>query len=825
MQIARNRTLRLCRQFFVLLLALVVTDRCCAAEPPLLLKGGTIHAMDGKAAYIGSVLIVDGKIKQVGKNIKAPKGAKVIDVTGYQVTPGLIDCRSKLWITESAINDSGSKAEVEIELGVDPWLDQWRELASQGITSVYVQPASGGLMGGYGSWFNVGPASSVDEIVFDSKTGLQCSLGLSGNSQSRANQIKAFNKLFETAKKELDKEKAKDKSTSSSSKKTATSKKTETKKETPEKEKPKATPPQEKQKDAESESDSKDEEKKDEKDPLKIALRKLLQRELALSVEVHHADTLKAVLRTAEKYNLRVILGGLGKIGDAAETLGEANLPMVIGPLMPETSPPAYRKGGSRDWLASVVNEEGRLWAITGYPKKAIQSRDLRMQAAAAIRQGAAHASVLKAITINPARMFGVADKVGSIEAGKVANLAVFAGDPLDPATPVRMALCNGTITHDVEHPAGKLVATEPLSSAELPESLPKSYTIHSNRILGPDGKFYSGMLAVKDGKFVKPNGKQKAKHHYDLGDHVVTPGLVNAWTTLGQESVIWDSTESDMSHIRAIDGIDPAGKSASKFLAAGVIHIGVPPTAKSTSSGILGHLRLGSVNYVAKSDCASQFVLSAAARDANRFPSSLSAQFGLIQNLLSGSIAESNIYLSDTLANAIAQEKRDNLKTLVSGQRKSLFVADEVAEIRTAIRLSKQFKLSPILAAKSNVQEVVDDLAEHSFAMIVAENADAIDENLQQLVLLNSKGVSFAFASGTPEGIRHAAARLANAGMPAANVRGGLTVQGAKSMGMQSTSLTAGNPADFVIWDGDPLNLASQPIQVFVDGNLKTEK
>ena len=778
MQATSIRLIHLTIRSLFILVVLVFANLVSANDDSILLKDGTIHSMDGKAPFVGSILIVDGKIKNIGERIKPPKGAKVINLKGYQIAPGLIDCRSKLWLTESSLRDTGGKADVEVELGIDPWQDNWQDLASQGITSVYVQPASGGLMGGYGSWLNVGPFDSVEAIVLKSKTGLQSSLGLSGNSQARSGQIKSLGKLLETAKKELDKEKNADKPPTPRDK--TSEEKSDDEKESPKKKNDKPGDAKD-----ENESDKKDEKKTDDdkkvkKDPLKIALRKLLKRETSLSVEVHHPDTAKGLLELAKKYKIRVVLEGLSKIGSSSVQLSESNIPFVAGPLMKQVSPPAYRKGASYSWLAKEANQNGRLWAISGYPTTAIQSRELRLEAAMAVRHGVSRASVLSALTINPARMFGAAEQIGSIEIGKAANLAVFAGDPVDSATPVRLTICQGMITHDVQHPAPKALEVQSSKATSVPEVFPPSFKLKSSRILAPNGTYQKGVLAIKEGKFVELKELDQETPLIDLQDHVITPGLVNAWCTLGQEATIWDSTESDMSHVSAIDGLDPDTKKSREMLAAGVIHIGVPPTDKSTSSGVLGHLRLGATNYVAKSACASQFVLAASARNSNRFPASLATQTQLIEGLFEKQFGATQVYLPGTLADAVTQIKADNIRALryFKDVRKSIFLVSQEAEIETAIQLGKRYSLKSVIVTRADLRKFVDKIDKTSFSLIVPDNRSAFDETIEQYVVLNSKGVSVAISSASPDGIRLTGSMLANAGMPRANVRKALDDQ-----------------------------------------------
>ena len=142
----------------------------------------------------------------MGSTVKAPENAKVIDLTGCHLTPGLIESRGKLWLTTAATTETNTKAELNINDAIDPWSEDWRELASQGITSVYVQQSSNSSIGGYGSLLRVGPHATFDKIILKKEVAVQASIGVSGTtSKERFAQIKALEKLLEGAKKKKDK--------------------------------------------------------------------------------------------------------------------------------------------------------------------------------------------------------------------------------------------------------------------------------------------------------------------------------------------------------------------------------------------------------------------------------------------------------------------------------------------------------------------------------------------------------------------------------------------------------------------------------------------
>ena len=147
------RRLRIATTVFGLILTLFATAAAFEDEstdkkekdssgPSIVLKNATIHSMGSDGTFVGSVVVTDGKIAAIGEKVESPKDARVYDLKGFHVTPGLIESRGKLWLTAQAITEGNSRAELKVVDAIDPWNEDWRELAAQGITSVYVQPLS-----------------------------------------------------------------------------------------------------------------------------------------------------------------------------------------------------------------------------------------------------------------------------------------------------------------------------------------------------------------------------------------------------------------------------------------------------------------------------------------------------------------------------------------------------------------------------------------------------------------------------------------------------------------------------------------------------------
>lgn len=828
----------------------VVLGQQDTADKPVVLKNATIYSMGADGTFVGSILVIDGKISAIGTDdskFDIPDDATEYDLTGCYITPGLIESRSKLWLTAGAGNEGNTKAELNAVDAIDPWSKDWQELASQGITSVYVQPASSGLLGGYGAVLRVGPASSKDEIVLKGEAAVQAAIGVNTpSSQTRHTQIGQLEKLLTDTKAKMEKDEKDDKKEASSTSdrrrrrpggranrrrprgNDRNDKDKEEKKDGEDKGGDKDDDEDEEKEDKDkkdSDKDSKDAEKKDEKlTPATIALRKVLKKELPLFVEVRHSDSLQKVLKLAEKFEIRVVVDGLGRSASGIDKLVESGLPMVVGPLLggTNTGNQVSKQDPRQEWLPSIGDSP---FSLSGFARSARSSRMLRSQAAMAIRMGLDHDDVMAAITSNPARSLGIGNQVGTLETGKSADIAVFAGDPLDPCTRTRLVISQGRVTFESEVEKANPISTA--KAIELPQRLPRRYAVKTTRMLR-DGKLTAGTITVQDGKIVSVSDKDSDEdvQLFDLGDTIITPGLVMANSTLGQQAAIVDTNDSDTSHLRAVDAIDPGHEFVKRALQGGFVHVGVSPGTANTSPGVMGHARLGAREFIVAPAIASQFVLQNSARRNGRYPSSFNGQLRVINDLMEGQPLPSSVYMTQLMQDLLAEEKTDNIKAVSKGDRPAVLVAGSTLEIRSAIGLVKERGLRGAILTNGRVGEFAEQLSENKIGIIVPSlNGSEFDTQMDQIIMAQQAGVALAFAGESPDGIRLTAALLVSHGLDPQAALQGLTEGGGQLAGMQDSGLTKGAHADFVVWSDMPLNLAARPLNVIVDGQVVSQK
>ncbi|HLJ91836.1 MAG TPA: amidohydrolase family protein, partial [Gemmataceae bacterium] len=577
-----------------------------AVSKPLALVGGHLWTQTDAGSIDGTILIRDDKIAAVGQKVTIPEDAEKIDVAGCVITPGLIDARSSLWLTPAAVRESGSDGSLDVLDGIDPHEEDWKEVIRQGVTAVYVQPAERGILGGRGAVLRVGPAAAVEELVVQSSAAAQAALGTAtatlrpivaaplprrlggdppviepaqptvlpsttGNSLGRFGQYEQLKRLLEAAKR-YDEEWQKHEDAEKARKEKAA------------KEKPSPGP---------------------KKDPAKDFLRKVLKGEVPLRIEVHREDDIQNALRLADEFHLRLVLDGVSNPRNAAQTVTSRRTPLVLGPFVEMDDVPAYRKDRRADWPRSLLAADAR-WALGTFSDQPRGSRLLRVQAAAAVAAGVEPERVLRALTRDAAEILGVGNRLGTLTVGKQADLAVFAGDPLDPSVPVRLVVSGGKIAYKSGPPPTPYsVPSIRYFERDLPARLPKRYFLKTQQMLADDGNLRPGMVLIEHGKVTAVGSALPPSDGvpiYDLGGAVVAPGLVVAHTDLGLGSAIDDPAEADAGQIRVADVYDPQHRSVRSLREGGFTTALFAPGSANVIAGTCSGVRLGATGPLADS-------------------------------------------------------------------------------------------------------------------------------------------------------------------------------------------------------------------------------
>lgn len=401
-------------------LTLLLTSFCFSEEGRIALKGGRILSVSGGEISKGTVLILDGKIAAIGALVEIPPGAQVIDVSGCIITPGLIDSHSHLGLGPSygVTEDNEMSDPVTPQLrvidsihpeGVGAEKGSFRAALAEGVTAVIARPGSGNVIGGQSAILKLA-GRTVDEMVLafpcDMKMALghkyfYASKGLMPMTKMGAaylvRQAMLEAQEYRDAWLRYQKDKAK---------------------------KPVTPPPQ--------------------RDLKKEAMLKVLNKELPVHIHVVGADDIMTAVRLAGEFGFsKLSLGHADEAYKVADELAKRGVVVVVGPDMI-----VHDDEGRWINLADVLVRHGVEVNIMT-DADVVQQPFLRYQAAVAVKYGMDPVEALKAITINPARLAGADKRIGSLEAGKDADLVVFNGDPFDLQSRVLRAYINGQLVYE----------------------------------------------------------------------------------------------------------------------------------------------------------------------------------------------------------------------------------------------------------------------------------------------------------------------------------------------------------------------------------------
>jgi imidazolonepropionase-like amidohydrolase len=398
-----------------------------AATTSYAIKGGKVFTLAGPAIENGTVLIRDGKIAAVGAGIAIPSDAQVIDATGLEVYPGMFDPVTQIGLNEvsavSATVDVSELGDYNPELvaatAVNPASAHIPITRANGITEVIAAPGttgfdlqSGGLIAGQASAFNLA-GWTMDEMQINRSVAMVINWP---SIQTRTFDFATFSikeKPYADVKKEYDKSVNTLGDWMDRARHYAQAKE-------------KGSP-------ALYERDLKLE-----------ALVPVVERKLPVLVVADEARDIRNAVDFCTRQNLRMILGSGAEAWKVKDLLKEKKIPVVLAPTnrLPEQEDTPYDKPYTEP---SELFAAGIPIAFSSFGTAF--SRRLPQYAGTAVAYGLPHDEALKAVMLNAAQMFGLADQLGTLEPGKLANIIVTNGDPLELQTQVRYLFIKGQLT------------------------------------------------------------------------------------------------------------------------------------------------------------------------------------------------------------------------------------------------------------------------------------------------------------------------------------------------------------------------------------------
>jgi imidazolonepropionase-like amidohydrolase len=425
----RARAMNLPRWLTSLLLAsiLAVTAMAQPATGVYAIQGAKVYTLAGPPIEGGTVIIRDGKISAVGAHIEIPADAQVIDATGLEVYPGLFDPVTQLGMTEigqvSATVDVNELGDFNPELvaatAVNPASAHIAVTRASGITHVVAAPGApgfeltgGGVISGQATAFNLS-GWTMEEMQIQRSVAMVINWP---SIQTRSFDFASFSfkeKPYADAKKEYDKSVNDLSDWIDRARHYA----------------------QVKQK------GSPDLYERD----LKLeAMIPVVEGKLPALVIAAEARDIRNAVEFCARQNLKMILGDGSEAWKVKDLLKEKKISVILGPTerLPDQEDNPYDKPMSQP---AELNAAGIPIAFSSFGTAF--SRRLSQYAGTAVAYGLPHDEALKAVTVNAARMLGLEDRLGTLEPGKIANLIVTTGDPLEIRTQVRYVFINGQLT------------------------------------------------------------------------------------------------------------------------------------------------------------------------------------------------------------------------------------------------------------------------------------------------------------------------------------------------------------------------------------------
>ena len=408
---------------------------CAGAQTIAQSAGGTyaithakIFTVSGSPIDDGTLVIKDGKIAAVGASVEVPSGAVVIDGKGLQVYPGLFDPITQMGLSEiSAVNATVDSSEtgqynpdVVAATAVFPSSEHIPVTRAAGITEVAAVPASGGFdssggrgtIGGQASAFSLA-GWTINDMLLKKSVAMVINWPTIETRSFDFSTFSIRNKPFADAKQDYEKR-------------------------------------------VNELSDYLDEARhyaqamghggpSDFKRDLKLeALAPVVRGQLPVLVFADRARDIRNAAEFCERQKLRMILAGGGEAYKVKDLLRSKGIPVILRPTLslPEEEDDPYDSQLSQP---AELAAAGVKFAFGSFDNSF--ARRLGQQAANAVAYGLPYEQALKAVTIYPAEILGVADQVGTLETGKVANVIVTNGDPLELTTDVKYLFIRGERT------------------------------------------------------------------------------------------------------------------------------------------------------------------------------------------------------------------------------------------------------------------------------------------------------------------------------------------------------------------------------------------
>jgi imidazolonepropionase-like amidohydrolase len=371
-----------------------------ASAQTVAITGGTVYPVSGPKIEHGTVIIRDGKVAAVGANVPVPAGATRVDATGKWVTPGLFNAATTLGLAEGNPGSGGyNESRAKGEKGVSAAFNAWEGMnpastfipptRKDGITTVTVAPARGNLFGGRAAIVDLN-GETVASMLVRAPVAMVAELGEAtearGESLAHLRAVLSDAKVYALRKSAYENNTIRELAAS--------------------------------------------------REDLE-ALAPVVSGTMPLIVRADKASDIRSAMGIARQFGLKLVIEGGAEAWEAAKELAAAHVPVMAGAM--NNIPSSFSALGHRQENLALLRSAGVQVVIIGdgggLGEDNYNARNVRYEAGNAVAYGMKWDDALKAITLAPAEVLGVADKVGSLQMGREADVVVWSGDPFEFAT------------------------------------------------------------------------------------------------------------------------------------------------------------------------------------------------------------------------------------------------------------------------------------------------------------------------------------------------------------------------------------------------------
>ncbi len=849
----------------------------------IVFRGARVHTVAGPVIENGTLIIDDGRIVDVGpsEKVAVPAGAKVIDVTGKVIIPGLVDSHSHLGVYSrpalKANSDGNETTDPVTSIvraldSLNPFDPGIRMANAGGITTANIMPGSANVIGGQTIYVKL-RGYSPEQMWFESPHvlgGLKMANGENpkrayggkGKAPStrmkvaalqRAELIKAQEYL---AKWQRYREKVTDFDKANGGRQ----------------------PP--------GDSDKKSDSKKD--DPptapeRNIALEPLvdvLLKKRTVHFHTHRADDILTVLRLRKEFGFDLVIQHGTEAYKVLDEIAKAGVPVSL--TIPDSPGGKAEVVGFIEECAAEMTKAGiKVHVNTDDP--VTESRFLLRTAAITVRGGLSPDEALKTITINPAQALRLDERVGSLEKGKDADFVVLSGEPFSVYSRVLETYIDGkrvfALDSDHSFQAGGFASLNksqlpefkpvlaPPPTAKTPKPPPPELTAKSDStefvILAgrlhtvANGTITDGAVHVKDGKIVFASSQRELPMLVGvpvLTAANVTPGLIDAATIVplsGEYNIPADqdadeNSDPNQADARVLDAFNPSEPLLRYLLEQGITVVHSIPGRANVISGLSGVFRTHGRNVEAMTVRFPQALvinLGEAPKETykERLPQTRMGTAALIRQAFTDA---NNLKKKSDAVKINGKDKdpsdrslkKEALVLALEKKVQTIFAAQQADDILTGLRLAEEFQLDAAIALAAEGYLVREQLTAakvpvflHPTMQRAGGSLETYHSHLGTASSLADAKIPLAITSGAEGYVpktrvaRFEAAIAAVHGLGFERGLASVSLDAAKILDIDDRygSLEPGKVADLVLYDGDPFEYATHVTHVIVDGRL----